>query len=405
MQKDLAEYSFRNIKRRKVRTWLTVLAIVIGIGSFVALVTIGDSFKQTISNELESFGKESIMVMPGDIRSAMSFGPSGSVSTGKLYDKDVLAIESVSGVERVTPLILAPGVEIKHSDESVIYYVMGVPNTLFFEDFPTYNLAKGRGISSSESGVAVIGNSFANSMFSKKLDIGSTLYINDEKFKVIGILEEIGGTFGSEDDAGILVSFKDARKFSENTLEKDEISYVFVKAKTEMNLSKVSEDIKFVLRNLHRVKEGEEDFTIINYDFVVEASDMVLGTFVLALSLIAAISLLVGGIGIMNTMYMSVFERTRELGTLKALGALKKDILMVVLIESGFLGLIGGILGVLIGIGLSILAVFLIGIEIVYNPIILLGSIVLSFLIGLVSGYFPAKRAVDLSPTEALRYE
>lgn len=405
MQKDLADYSFRNIKRRKIRTWLTIISIVIGISSFVALVTIGDSFKQSISSELESFGKESIIILPGGLGSGMSFGPPSSVSQGALYDEDVKVIEGIGGIERVTPMILATGIEISYSNESTIYYAMGIPNSLFFEDFPTYNIEKGRGISSSETGVVILGNSAATSLFSKKLDVGSTIYMNERRFKVVGVLEKIGGAFGSEDDSSMLISFKDAREFSKDTLDEDEVSYIFAKAKSNINITKIGNNIRFELRNLHRVNEDNEDFTVITYEFISEQADVILGTLVLALGLIAAISLVVGGIGIMNTMYMSVMERTRELGTLKAIGALNKDILLVVLIESGFLGLIGGILGVILGVLLSCLACIFGGITIVYNFTIILGSILISFLIGLVSGYFPAKRAVDLSPTEALRYE
>ncbi len=402
---DLVSYSFRNMKRRKMRTWLTVLAIVIGISSFVALVTIGDSFKQTISGELEQFGKESVIIMPGSLSSAVSFGPPSSVSQGKLYEKDLDALKSVTGVERITQMILAVGLEMNYSDESFMYYAIGIPNTLFFEDFPTYNLEKGRGFSSSEKNVAILGSSAAENLFSKKLDVGSTFYINDEKFRVVGVLEKIGGTFGAEDDSSILIPLKNAKDFSEDKLDKDEISYIFLKARKNTDMQRFEEDVRFALRNSHKVSKEDEDFTVITYEFVSEAADMILGTLVLALGLIAAIALIVGGIGIMNTMYMSVMERTRELGTLKAVGALKKDILLVVLIESGFLGLVGGIVGTIIGLGLSCLVCVFAEIPIIFNLILIFGSILISFLIGLGSGYFPAKRAVDLSPTEALRYE
>ena len=402
---DLVSYSFRNMQRRKLRTWLTVLSIVIGISSFVSLVTIGDSFKQTISSELEAFGKESVVIMPGSLSSQFSFGPTSSVASGKLYESDVEILRSISGSERVTPMILSVGLEMNYSDESLMYYAIGIPNSLFFEDFPSYNLERGRGFSSSESNVAIIGASTSERLFNKKLDIGSYFYINGERFRVVGILEQIGGTFGAEDDMSILIPLKNARKFSENTLDKDEVSYIFLKARKNTNMDRFAEDVNFALRNAHKVKKGEEDFTIITYEFVSEAADIVLGTLILALGLIAAIALIVGGIGIMNTMYMSVMERTRELGTLKAVGALNKDILLVVLIESGFLGLVGGIVGTIIGLSLSCIVCVFVDIPIVFNMFLIIGSILISFIIGLGSGYFPAKRAVDLSPTEALRYE
>ncbi|MCC7552237.1 ABC transporter permease [Candidatus Micrarchaeota archaeon] len=402
---DLVSYAVRNMQRRKLRTWLTILSIVIGISSFVALVTIGDSFKQTISGELEQFGKESVIIMPGSLSSAMSFGPPSSVSKGRLYEKDIEALKSVTGIERITPMILAIGLEISYSDESFVYYAMGIPNTLFFQDFPTYNLEKGRGFSSSETNVAILGSTAAENLFSKKLDIGSSFYINNEKFRVVGILEKIGGTFGAEDDMSILIPLKNAKDFSEKTLEKDEISYIFLKARKNTNMVRFENDVRLALRNSHKVLKEDEDFTIVTYEFVSNAADMILGTLVMALGLIATIALIVGGIGIMNTMYMSVMERTRELGTLKAVGALNKDILLVVLIESGFLGLVGGIIGVIIGLFLSCLVCIFAEIPIIFNPALIFGSILISFIIGLVSGYFPAKRAVVLSPTEALRYE
>ena len=405
MELDLFEYSLRNMERRRTRTWLTILAIIIGIGSFVALTTIGDSFSKSIEAELSAFGTESIVVFPGSYAQAITYGSQVGVSKGMLYDRDVELIESTAGVERVTPIIIVIRTTIGYHDVNISSPVFGVPDTLFFEDFPGYGIAEGRGFVSSEDRVAVLGYAAANTLFDKTIDVGSTVLINNERFRVVGILKEIGGTFGATDDQSIMISYKDAKDFSEGVLKEDEVSYIFVKTRKGMNTTTIAADIEESLRNSHRVREGEEDFSVFTYEFVMEQANLILSTIVIAIVLISGIALVGGSIGIMNTMFMSVLERTQELGTLKALGARNRHILLVVLMESGLLGLVGGTIGVILGLSLGYLISLLGFVEIILNPVIILGSILLSFLLGVISGYLPARRAVKLSPTEALRYE
>ena len=262
MEMDLFEYSLRNMERRRLRTWLTVIAIIIGIGSFVALTTIGDSFRKSIEDELSAFGAESIIVFPGEYSEAVAYGTPTGISRGMLFDKDVELIRSISGVERVTPLLMVTRTTISYHGENISTPVFGVPDTLFFEDFPGYGIAKGRGFVSSESRAAVLGYAAANKLFEKKVEAGSTILVNGERLKVVGILKEIGGTFGATDDQTFMISYDAAREFSEGLLQEDEVSYIFVKIRKGMNATVIAVDIEEALRNSHHVRKGEEDFTV-----------------------------------------------------------------------------------------------------------------------------------------------
>ena len=393
-------YALNGLIHRKLRSMLTIMGIIIGVAVIVAILAVADGVTIMVSSELESMGSDVIYVFPsGMMASSMSHG--GAPVSSILTYNDLNAIKKVPGLELVSPIIMVPGVNFEYRGEILSGPISGVEAEILSDAFPQLELESGRFIDDNDHGKAVIGYGVANNLFDQKLSIGSQLTIAGKNYRVVGIMEEIGG-LGSADDNNIYVSLNDAKDLGKKILDDKEVSIIFVKMGDGEDLDRIVDDINFELRAHRKVKEDEEDFTVMSYEFVKEQVDAVLGAVTLAIFFVSAISLVVGAVGVSNTMFMSVLERTKEIGVLKSIGAKKNDILMVFLIESAMIGFIGGVIGLVLGY-IGSLVVGLYGLPAIVTPLVAVGSILFAMFVSLVSGIIPANDAANKDIIESLR--
>ena len=396
--REYVRFAFLTVRHRQKRSWLTVLGIFIGIAAVVGLISVSQGLKDAVVGQFESIGADTITIMAGKLGA----GPPG-FGSNSLTDKDVNTIEDVRGVSVVAPVIMR-STKVTFQHEEKYTYVMGLPPKQI-EDimFTTEGLhvIEGRVAGEGDKYGAVVGYSISDSFFDKGAGIGDKIEIAGQDFRIRGRLSKIGNP---QDDSQIYINIETARIIFDQPTE---ISIIMVKADSSSDPEKVALDIKTALKK----ERGEEDFTVLTAAQLSEMVQSILGVVQIVLVGIAGISLLVGGVGIMNTMYTSVQERTRQIGIMKAIGATNADIQLIFLIESGLLGLVGGTIGCLLGLSMAIGVQYgaaLNGLEILkasLDPVIFIFALGFSFLIGMGSGWFPARQAAKMNPVEALRYE
>ena len=403
MIKDFFLLSVSNLRRRQLRSWLTMIGIFIGIAAVVSLISLGQGLQDYITGEFEKLGGDKIIIQP------KGFGPPGTAGKSlTLTSKDLGVIENVRGVDWASGYLIKQG-QAKYKGELGIGYASGVePEDLDrLIELGSFEIIEGRSLKKGDKYKVVVGyNHVYGDIWDKKLEVGSTIQIENIDFKVIGVISKVGNPI----DDGLLYVQKDILK--EILGVEDEESQILVKTAEGFDPAKVAEDIKRKLRSYRNEKEGQETFNVQTSEQLLDSFQSIFSVVQAVLVGIAAISLLVGGIGIMNTMYTSVLERTKEIGTMKAIGAKNSHIMTIFLIESGLLGLIGGLIGVGIGIGLAkfaeYIAAFYLGTNLLQasmNPVIFLGALAFGFTVGSMSGLLPAIQASKLKPVDALRYE
>lgn len=403
MIKDFFLLVFRNFTRRKLRGWLTILGILIGIAAVVALISISQGLENAIKEQFETMGTNKIMIMPGAGMMGMGFGE----TTSKIMQDDFETIKDVSGVDMLAGYVYS-NMQIKYKDEIKYALVIGVPldeSRKLFEEMEGFEIEKGNFIKKGYE--ANIGWLLAeDTFFEKKVLLRDKIFLDNEEFKVTGTIKRIGNR---QDDSQIYIPLETARELFG---KEEEFDMLLVQIKQGYDVDKVSDKIKQELRDLRDEEEGAETFQVTTFEQMLEKVGTILGIVRVILIAIAAISLLVGGIGVMNTMYTGVLERTREIGIMKAIGARNSDIMAIFLIESGFYGLIGGVAGVILGFGLSktaeIIASHYLGTTLIKASFawwLILGALGFSFIIGCISGVAPARQASKLKPVDALRYE
>ena len=403
MIKDFFVLGLNNLKRRKLRSWLTMIGIFIGIAAVVALISLGQGLQDYISDEFEKLGADKIIIQP------KGMGPPGTAGPSLILTSDDLhVIENVKGVKWAIGFLIKQG-KAEYKDEVGIGFGIGSnPEDLeLLQEIQSFEIKEGRDLKEGDKFKVVVGyNHIYGDIWNKPMQVGSTMQIEGYDFKVIGVLKKIGNPI----DDGSLYVTKDILKEILNV--EDEESQIMVKTAEGFEPSEVAETIERKLRKSRGEKEDQETFS-------VQTSEQLLGVFQNIFAVvqgvlvgIAGISLLVGGVGIMNTMYTAVLERTKEIGTMKAIGAKNSQILLLFLLESGLLGLVGGLIGVGIGISLAKGAEYLAGVYIgtpllqaSMNPVIMIGALIFSFVIGTLSGIAPAYQASKLKPAEALRFE
>ncbi|MBI2632501.1 ABC transporter permease [Candidatus Pacearchaeota archaeon] len=404
MFKDYLSLALGNLKHRGLRSWLTMLGIFIGIAAVVSLISLGQGLETAITGQFSTLSTDRLIVQ----NEGGGFGPPGIGSVKKLNNNDIRIIESVSGVEKIVPRILRTA-KVKYNDITRFEFVGSLPQKqddidYIYESF-SLEFESGKSILASERGKIVVGNDFKeNNGFDKDIRAGNLLEIQGEKFEVSGILKK---TSSFQFNRAIFMLEGD---MNDLFLIKNEFDFIVIQVSNQNKVQEVASEIARKLREDRNEKIGEEDFSVQTPLQAIGTVNTILNIINLIVGGIAAISLLVGGIGITNTMFTSVLERRKEIGTMKAVGARNKDILFIFLVESGFLGLIGGIIGAFIGIGLAFLvsstANSYFGEDIILVNIswtLLLGAIVFSFIIGIAAGTLPAFQASRLKPMEALR--
>ncbi len=403
---DIFEETFSALAANKVRTALTMLGIVIGIGSVIAMVSIGQGAQASIESSIQSIGSNLLIVMPGAQRSVGSQVSTarGSATSLKLEDATAIGNE-ISGIKGVAPEA-SKRFQVVYSGKNTNTQIDGI--TPAYSDVRTVEVDSGSFITdqqvSAGSKVAVLGPTVREDLFGAEEDpIGQSVKINKIEFKVIGVTKAKGGSgFGSQDDM-IFVPISTAQKF---LLGGDSVNTINIAAETAEVMTDVQQQVTDLLLERHKISDPTlADFNILNQADIVSAASSVTGTLSALLGAIAGISLLVGGIGIMNMMLTTVTERTREIGLRKAIGAKNGDISIQFLTESVMLTFSGGVLGVAFGWGASFLMSQFAGLTTKISTSSVLLAFGVSALIGIVFGYYPAKRASRLNPIEALRYE
>lgn len=402
---DLFQEAIAALTANKVRSSLTILGIVIGIGSVIAMVSIGQGAQSQIQANIQSLGSNLITVFPGFQRGfGGARGGRGGATTLTL--EDALAIvEQVPFVAAVAPEV-SSRYQIVQKAQNTNTQVIGTVDT--YPEIRNIEIESGSFISerniASVSKVAVLGPTTRNDIFGEGVNpVGQKIKINRLSFTVIGVTKEKGGSGFTNQDDRVFIPLSTAQRFLSGN---DYVSSIGVRATEEGAMAQVQEGITQLLLARHNIADPQlADFSVINQADIVEAATSVTNTFTILLASIAGISLLVGGIGIMNMMLTTVTERTREIGLRKAIGAKKKDISMQFLAESVILTFLGGTVGIVLGIAIAFGISSFTGVptEVALSSILLAFGV--SAAIGLIFGYYPARRAAKLNPIEALRYE
>ncbi len=393
--------ALRSIRRNAMRTFLTVLGIVIGVGAVIAMVTIGNGTTAKVTAEMARLGSNMLFVSPGQ------WGPGRASSDAKaLTIRDVEAIrQELRGVKAVAPTAQKSQTVVRGA-ESRVTTVTGTDNAyLVTQDWA---LQSGRPFFESEvrggRAVCIIGQTVRDKLFGLEDAIGHALRLGNVSCEVIGVLVAKGqSSFGTDQDDTVLMPL---RAFHRRLAGNTEIRRIMVSAADGTDTAKVQGDLEWLLRERRGIGPGkEDDFTVRDMTQIAQAQAGTTAMLTGLLAAVAAVSLLVGGIGIMNIMLVSVTERTREIGIRLAIGALERQVLSQFLVEAVVLSLLGGLVGIVLGLGLAGIATRALEVPFVVDPVIVLVAFLFSAIVGVVFGYFPARRAARLDPIEALRHE
>ena len=401
------------LKVNKARSFLTMLSIVIGIASIILIFSIGDGSEKLILDQLGGMGAETIVIRPGQEPK----GPSEfaeSIFQDSLKTKDIVALkkkENVPHLDKIAPSVIVPG-NVSYKGETFKSTNFGWSAELMKEMFDAeleHGILFGEKEIRNKASVAIIGFDVKKELFSNENAIGKNIKLRGKNFKVVGVLSPRGQVSVFNIDKIVVVPYSTAQKY---LLGIDHYHEIILKADSSENVEETVRDIKRTLRESHGITDpSKDDFFIVTQEGMVKQIGTILAVLTLFLATVVGIALIVGGVGVMNIMLVSVTERTKEIGLRKSLGATNKDILSQFLIEAFLLTVAGGILGVLLGLFLSfitaIILVNFVGLDWTFSfsfKAAILG-IAVSGLIGIVFGIYPARKASRRSPIEALRYE
>ncbi len=403
MLRDLYQETIAAVTANKARSGLTILGIVIGIASVISLMAVGQGTQDSVKSSIQAIGSNLIMVMPGAQRSAGVSGGMGSAQSLTLDDVETLKTE-VSGIKAVAPEI-SKRYQVVAGNSNTNTSVVGTSveyQVIRSLDIDLGTFFTNADVSASRK-VAVIGPTTRDDLFGEGADpVGKTIKVNNINFKVIGVTKSKGGSGTSTQDDQISIPYTVAQKYFTNNKY---VSTISISAESEEVLSAVQADVTAVLLAEHGKTEDTADFRIMNQADIVSAASSITETLTLLLAAIAGISLVVGGIGIMNMMLTNVTERTKEIGLRKAIGAKKNDISNQFLAEAITLTFLGGIIGVALGwvIAWAVSQFASLSTTVSWSSVLLAFGV--STAIGIIFGYYPARRASRLNPIDALRYE
>lgn len=397
---EMVVYSIDYLQHHKLRSILTVLGIVVGISSVILLVGLVQGLKVDILEQLEDFGPRTIIVVPARTGAAIGAASTYMPTLGKLFDKDFERINRIPEIQSITKVVIGQ-TTATFKNESITASVYGIEAGIFDDTVPV-EIESGRFLNDADRRVTSLGHDIATG-FEENVRTQSNVYLAGQRFKVIGIMKPTGNSFAPIDNV-IMVNIDDARQLFNETLLEGEISAIRLTLKEGSNVTEIADEINDIMLASHRVTEDSKDFRVVNPEFINQQFTGILDTISIFLGAIASISLIVGGIGISNTMFMSVLERRREIGTMKALGATTEQIRNLFIVESGMIGLVGGVLGLLTAVVLGYI-IMAFDVDFVFDYPVIAGSIVFSITLGLISGTLPALDAAKVDPIEALRYE
>ena len=403
MYKESFLMAWASLIANKLRSLLTMLGIIIGVAAVIALVSIGNGVKQDIEDSISSLGSNLLVVMPGAPRTPGVRPSAGSMKTLKVSDYE--AIAKLDGVKAASPMTNGSYVVI-YQNKNWTTSVSGVNAN--FLDVNNWTMTSGRFFSDknvqNRERVAVVGQTVVKNLFADEDPVGKEIRVKNIPFRVIGVLKSKGnGTMGNDQDDTVLIPYTTSMERVEGI---DYLRRVYVVAKDDGGIDRLQADIENLLRVRHNIKDTNlDDFNIQNMKSIMETVAQTTGTFRLFLGAVAAISLVVGGIGIMNIMLVSVTERTREIGVRKALGATYSVIVTQFLIEAVVISLMGGFIGIAFGIGASKVIGMVSGMSTIVSVPTIIMSFAFSMAIGLIFGIYPARKAAKLNPIDALHYE
>ena len=403
MYKESFLMAWASLIANKLRSLLTMLGIIIGVAAVIALVSIGNGVKQDIEDSISSLGSNLLVVLPGAPRTPGARPSQGSMKSLKISDYE--AIAKLEGVKAASPMTNGSYVVI-YQNKNWTTSVAGVNSN--FQDVNNWTMTSGRFFSDknvqNRERVAVVGQTVVKNLFTDEDPVGKEIRVKNIPFRVIGVLKSKGnGTMGNDQDDTVLIPYTTSMERVEGI---DYLRRVYVVAKDDEGIDRLQADIENLLRVRHNIKDTNlDDFNIQNMKSIMETVAQTTGTFTLFLGAVAAISLVVGGIGIMNIMLVSVTERTREIGVRKALGATYSVIVTQFLIEAVVISLIGGFIGIAFGIGASKVIGMVSGMSTVVSVPTIIMSFAFSMAIGLIFGIYPARKAAKLNPIDALHYE
>ena len=403
MYKESFLMAWASLIANKMRSILTMLGIIIGVAAVIALVSIGNGVKQDIQNSISSLGSNLLMVMPGAPRTPGVRPSAGSMKSLKVSDYE--AISKLDGVKAASPMTNGAYVVI-YQNKNWTTSVSGVSYN--YLDVNNWSMKSGRFLSEknvqNRERVAVVGKTVVKNLFGDEDPVGAEIRVKNIPFRIIGVLNSKGsGAMGNDQDDMVIIPYTTAMERVEGV---DYLRMIYVVGKDENGIDRLQSDIENLLRVRHGIKDTNlDDFNIQNMNSIMETMEETTGTLTLFLGAVAAISLVVGGIGIMNIMLVSVTERTREIGVRKALGATYSVIVTQFLIEAVVISLMGGIIGIVLGIGSSKLIGMASGMSTVISIPTIGMSFAFSMAIGLIFGIYPARKAAKLNPIDALHYE
>ena len=399
--------ALESLTSNKVRTALTMLGIVIGVGAVIAMLAIGNGTEQAIVGEIEGIGTNLLFVATNyeDVKNPepLTIGDADALGDSLLAPSIAAASPVVQGQAELTN-----AGEVKNASLVGVTENYAIVQTVELSEGEFFDSTQVSGLASA----AILGSNIAEDLFQRSDGlVGETVRVNGQPFRIVGILKKEGGSeFGSSVDDQILVPLTTAQVRLLPRKASNQVDLIYVSAIDSDSVKKAQDEISIILRERHKIKLAEDDFIILTQELFLDFASTVTGVFTIFLGGVAGISLLVGGIGIMNIMLVSVTERTKEIGLRKAVGAKRKDILTQFLIESSLLSAIGGIIGILLGWLLSLgIGQIAAANDFLLNPAITINSVLLATLfsaaVGLFFGIYPANRAAQLEPIEALRSE
>ncbi len=391
---DIFKLSLSHVRKSKMRSWLTIVGIVIGVASIVAIISIGEGMQASVQKSLGSLGGDLITVY----------------AASNLTDKDVNMIKQVPGILYVNGVVSGTSEIILGNEKASSVSINGIDTTVWRSTITT-DLESGRYLQPGDSNSVVIGYRLAHDIFLQPITQNRPITIGGKTFKVVGIFAQSGG-FGGTDEA-VYMPADSARDVITDPKERNQFSSITVKIADQNLADKVTADINQKLMMSRHVNPRTKDFTVIPFASIQEQISSITLAITMFLGSIAAVSLLVGAVGIANTMFMSVMERTRQIGLLKSLGATDNEVMKLFLIESGLFGVVGGVIGITVGILISVL-ITAIGPQMigqggamttVIPPSLIIFALAFSIIMGVLSGVMPARNAAKMNPVDALRFE